>query len=174
MNAIRDMELKLDQSLSEQKSFRSSIEKRLQNMHKSINETITAECKSVRDYLKIDIQMLSDRVDGVHSRLKAIKTDLEKEIAGLKTRIENLETANESFCSFSPEITIVATGIQYAEDEDLLEKTKWFVGDGLELDIPVVNTMRTPHHNGWPRIVKIQYESKEDNIKALKEKKAKG
>ena len=44
MKAIRNMESKLDQSLSEQKSFRSSIEKRLQNMQTSINETI-AECE---------------------------------------------------------------------------------------------------------------------------------
>ena len=65
MKAIRDMESKLDQSLSEQNSFRSSIEKSLQNMQKSINETITAECKSVRDDLQNDIRMLSDRVDGV-------------------------------------------------------------------------------------------------------------
>ena len=73
MKAIRDMKSKLDQSLSEQKGFRSSIEKRLQNTQKSINEIITAECKSVRDDLHIDIQMLSDRVNGVDSRLNAIK-----------------------------------------------------------------------------------------------------
>ena len=35
------------------------------------------------------------------SKLKAIKTDMEKEIAGLKARIENVKTANESFGPFS-------------------------------------------------------------------------
>ena len=67
--------------------------------------------------------------------------------------------------------TPLCKGKDSNKDEDLLEKATRFVSVGFELDIPVVDAKRTPHRNGQPEIVKIQFESKGDKIKALKEKK---
>ena len=168
MSAIKNLEKKFDTSIEDHKNFRVSIESRLKNMQQSINERITVECKSVKEELQIDIQVLNDRVNAMDAGLKKMKTSMEKEMEDLKARLAELEKSDESLAPFNPDITIVATGIRHNPGENLQEKAEKFVKEGLGLDdVPVVDAMRTPHRNNRPGIVKIQFESRADKEKAL-------
>ena len=62
------------------------------------------------------------------------------------------------------------TGIAQNMGEDPVKLAKAFIMEGLQLDLPVINAIRTPERNGRPGILKIQLQSKGDKEKALKAK----
>ena len=77
-------------------------------------------------------------------------------------------TPNEPF---STDTTIVATGLRFSQGEDILQKAKDFVKEALKLeDVTVVNALRTPFRDNKPGIVKIEFQTKEEKIQALKAK----
>ena len=164
------MERKFEECLGDQQKFRTGVEARLKNLEKSINDTITAECKSVREDLQIDIQVLTDRVNSVDTSVRKMKSDMEKEISDLRARLSVLESTNEAAGPFSPINTIVATGIRYTPGEDLVEKAQKLVSDGLGLELDITAAMWTPFRRNRPGIVKIQFACKEDKEQALEKR----
>ena len=72
---------------------------------------------------------------------------------------------------FNPEVTIVATGLRYSQNENVMEKAKSLVKDGLGLDTEIVNAMHIPYRNDKPGILKVEFRSLADKIEALKAKK---
>lgn len=173
LQAIKSLEAKVDTSIADQAKFRESMETRLKNMEKRLDEKIGAESKSVRDDIAIDIQVLTDRVNAYDASLKRYQASTGRDIEDIRARLAELEKGqgDESHVPFSPDTTIVATGMRYSQDENIKEKAEQFVKDGLGLDdMVVVDAMRTPFRNNRPGIVKIQFESKTEKERALNQR----
>ena len=90
LKAIQALDQKLDQALSEPEAFRCSTEALLHHMQQDINDKIAAECQTVREDLQTNIPVMTC-VAGVDTRLAKIKSDMDKAISELNTRVECLD-----------------------------------------------------------------------------------
>lgn len=170
LDAIKELERKIDSSVSDQAAFRKSVEDRFDNLKTAIDAKISAECKSIRDEFQLEIVQVKDRVTIMEQQMLTLNETLIKEIDNLKDRMETVEKKDPAYEPFHPEVSVVATGVRYDQHEDILEKAKALIKDGLHLDVTVVDAMRTPYRNDRPGIVKIQFENKDDKIAALRAK----
>ena len=73
---------KLDKRVSEQTNFRKSMEDRIENVYKKLNEKITTECKNIRDEMYIEVTKMSDRINEVKKNLVTFKTGIDQELTG--------------------------------------------------------------------------------------------
>ena len=105
--------------------------------------------------------------------METMHADFSDAVEELKAWLANVESASANELKpFDPEVTIVATGVLYSPDENVLEKAKALVKDGLGLDLEVVNAaMCAPDRNDKPGILKLQFKTVADKIEALLVKK---
>ena len=67
--------------------------------------------------------------------------------------------------------TCVVTGLKYEFNENLLERCKDLLENGLKLDrIELANVVRTPMYEGKPGVVKMEFNSTNDKITVLQNK----
>ena len=145
-SAISNLEKQLGTAMGEQREFRQMIEKQF----KEININMKEQTKQLR-------AEFAKKIDNV-----------QQEVVTLKNRVKDLEEEEEE--PFDPEVTVVITGLEYDHDENLREKGVALVTDGLDIDVDIINIMRTPMKDERPGIVKIEFRNKEDKIKVLQNK----
>ena len=172
-SSVQDLGSRLEIQTNEQKQFRQSMEQRLTNIEANLNSKIEAESKAIREELQMEVATVRDQVTAVETNLKSIQTNIQADLDEMKRRIDALENSEGGvpLPDFSPETTVVVTGMKYNHGEDILSKAKDLVKNGLGLELAVKNAMRTPFRNDKPgTVVKIEFSSKQDKIAALKEK----
>ena len=149
------------------------MEARLENLCKTLDAKIEAECKNVRDEMHIEVAKMSDKICAVETGLADFKSVTENEISRLDTRVDTTITQVKRD-DFDSEVTVVVTGMRYNEGEDILEKVKALVRDGLQLpQTEIINAMRTPHRDNKLGIVKIQFKDKDTKIASYRESRPK-
>jgi molecular chaperone GrpE (heat shock protein) len=180
LKAIQSLERKVDTSIADQQNFRKSFETRLQNLEKNVNIKIEKESKGVKEEFQMEIVKLTDNIDTVNKKRVQFETEFYKNMTVLQNRVSVLEMDGPDFEakiaeftreSFHPDNTVVVTGIRYSQGEDIVQKAKSLIIDGLNLDVDVVNAARTPFREGKPGIVKIEFNSKAEKITVLRAKK---
>lgn len=168
MEAISKMDEKLENISRGQQSMKDSVENKLNKLSEQIGD----ECKKVTENLMIEITQVKDQVMNIDKKVYDMDKSLNDDIIGLRARLERVEeTASDREPEFNTERTIVVCGIRYSEDENVMEKARIFVHNGLCLNLDLVNAMRTPMRESRPGILKIEFANKEDKIEALKQKR---
>ena len=166
---VRDINSKLDKVISEQSDLRKSIESRLTNLEKSQSDKTVNECKNIRDEMCIEITKVNDNFKSVESHLKDYQDKMKNEVGDSQARVETIESPLHSIQKepYHADVTVV---LRYCETENILAKAQSLVHDGLQETLPVVHTMHTPHRDGKPGIVKIEFQSLDDKVRALRAK----
>ena len=130
---------------------------------------LTTEFKSscIENFKKCqaDIENMQHYVDTEVGRLVTRMDDLE-------SKVNNMENKEE----FDPEVSIIATGMPFTVHEDINNKAKQLVRQGLGLReeaCPVVRAKRLLQRHDNPRkppLVKIEFRNKDEKITALRAK----
>ena len=166
MNAISEVNIKLDRVIAEQASFRSEMEKRFADM----SIVVDTKCQEIRDDLQGQIDQIREQTKDVDDKLYEIDHTRTEEGVNFKARMERVEEAAGNIGPFHPDVTVVVTGVRYSDGEDVVQKAQTLIQEGLGMDTEVINALRTPHRNDKPGIVKIEFRTKEENIKILQNK----
>lgn len=170
MTILMSMQADLRKSVEDQQSFRQSVEQRLSNLESNINVKIEAECKSIREDMAMELVKMSDKIKAVEASVQKLQVQASHDIGELQTRVGRVEESGERE-AYSPARTIVATGIPFAQNEDIKSKAKDLVDKGLKVRARIINVERTPLREGnRPGIVKIELDTKEEKIEALRAK----
>ena len=144
-------------------------QKKQQAENQKMNSNLTRLVKQQEKMLmeqKEEINELREDLENLKLSTCDQKTE---EIQQINTRLEKLENTN--ITPFSPETSVVVYKVPYEPNENLQEKTKLIVEEGVEIKtVPVANVMRTPMRQGRPGIMKIQFNSLEDKLTILRNK----
>ena len=133
-------------------SCRDSLNKRVDSLETNIKTEIRKEIKQLQDYVDMNISQVVTRVEALEGKVEAFQ----------QQQCENKE--------YDPEVTVVARGLNYQEDENVREKATDMLRRGLGLrDMPVVQAKRMRGYGNKPGIVKIELRSLEDKKKVFKE-----
>ena len=133
-------------------SCRDSLNMRVDAMERNIKAEIRNEMKQLQDYVDLNIAQIVNRVEALEGKVEALQQQQERP-------------------DYDPEVTVVARGLVYEQDEDVHEKASTMLRRGLGLrDIPIVRAMRMTGYGNRPGIVKIQLSSLDDKKKVLRAK----
>ena len=169
---IKEIKDQLTKILEEQTSLRQSLETRIQNLQKILNDKIEKECKKLNDDFQIEITRLGDELKLVKDSVSALDTKITNEVEAIKTRVTTLETgAGIRREPFDPEVTIIVTGLKYDDNEIVKSKAEALIHEGIgDNTVEVVDAIRTPFRNNRPGIVKIELSDKDTKIRVLRNK----
>lgn len=158
---IEDEKLTIEQTLKsiqkDMSSFRQSMDQKFKNLETSLMTAMNAEISTVKDDMAMHISRL------------------ENKIGQLELRMQNMEEAAQGPVPvkepYEVSSTLIAIGVKYQEEEDLVAKATQLIQEGMGLrEAKVVRAMRTPHRNGKPGIVKIEMEDVQAKIQILRAK----
>lgn len=136
-------------------SCRDSLSKRVDSLEVNIKTEIKQDIKQLQEYVDINIAQVMSRVEAVEGKVDAIQQQQQIQ--------ENKE--------YDPEVTVVAIGLHYEEDEEIHDKVSHMLRRGLGIrDMPVVRAKRMSRNGNRPGIVKIQLRSLDDKKKVLRAK----
>jgi hypothetical protein len=161
--------------LDSQERTRRSLESRIDKLRNEFKTELDLKIKGLKEevdlslaHLENDISKLGDRlgiVENAHAGCSVWNS--EKEFNS--TQAKNPKAKNEKF---SVEYTVIAVGLHEEQDENLLEKVNDLIR-AMELeDINIVNCTRLNSKiSGRPGLVKIEFDSVDQKIEVLKNKK---
>lgn len=138
-----------------QTSLRQSLEDKIGNLEKRLDQKLTKEFKELRDYVDIEIGAVNSQ------------------ISKLEQRINQLENAASQKHTepFPCDLTVIAINWRQDPDENLDLKVQNLIQNGLGLPfIKPRRVMRLNGRDGKPGIVKIELMTLEDKITVLKAK----
>jgi len=141
--------------------------RKIHNIYELLTDIKSNQQKQRADYLRVEKHLASLSIK-LEEQEEVIIVQ-EQEIAELKERIVKLEGKNEA-AEYDPETTLVAYRVPYDDSEDLSEKVRKMIQEGLGLDISVMRTTRTPMRQGRAGLVKIQCHSLNDKLTILRHK----
>ena len=131
--------------------MKDSLFARMDAMEKQLQCTMTAMFQNFRDEF--------------HARIE----DLENRMACFEERLESRPPASTP--PYDPENTIIANGVVQDENEDVMQKAKEIVQDGLGLDsTTVVRATRVPSRGTQPGLMKIEFPDVNTKVTALRAK----
>lgn len=140
----------------EQTNFRTSITARLENNQKELRHHFDKGQKDLRDYFDIECAKISGRMDKLEQRLREFES-------GGKPR--------DKPDDFDTDVSIIAIGMPYEPEEELMPKCQRMVQEGLGLQhIEIVACKRTKPRGDKPGIAMIRFCSVSDKIKVLRAK----
>ncbi|XP_078661231.1 uncharacterized protein LOC144905434 [Branchiostoma floridae x Branchiostoma belcheri] len=157
MNELKALNKKLDgmsanfekQLNSKVDNLRSSLEKLITKSGEALKAEIEKKAKEIRDEFDMEIGQLRSRVEAVEAKL-----------GGSSSKPSN----------FDPDESIIVSGLPYDEGEDVQEKVKELLVDGLNCDIEAVAVERTKPRGRGPGVVKVQFRSVREKVAVLREK----
>ena len=168
---------KLDQLSSQQQKFREeqrglrdSLEKRLGDMESKLKDICQNVVKELVDEFQLELAQVSNRLAEMEGQVTDRGKAMREDIITLKSRVERVEENTVRRTEFSPDVSVVCYGLGYEVEEDLDQKVRRLLKDGLKLDICYQAVERTPQVNDKPGVVKIELKSIQDKIKVLRNK----
>lgn len=167
LKAIRQVEQKLDNHISEQNKFRTKVEEKLLTMQQTIKTEIQTECRKLKLEFSADVKAINQAIEKIELDMKELDTIVKTKIDTIEGKVAQRPMIDQ----YNPEVTIVGFGIAFEEEENILKKSQDLIKEGLGLQIDDIRAMRTPNHGDKPGVVKIQMPSKETKIAALKVKR---
>lgn len=146
---------------------KSYVDRRLDEVSNGLKDHFKSQMEDLHKHVDTEISQVVSRLDSVETRMLIVENDTKRG-------------------PFDPEVSIIATNMEYQADEDIEEKASDLVRTGLSLpeDVcPVVRALRLPDRNvshGRPRpgngptnrppLVKIEFRSLEEKKMALRNK----
>jgi hypothetical protein len=162
-----------------------------------LGEKITTQIEGVKSFVNEEIRKVAGKLTTVEGKLQVLEDstcNLDTRLTGAEQKLSTYEEGNvldrledaetkilsledEEDEHFNPNVTLVATNVKYQEGENILEVAQKLVHVGLEIpDMKVVRALRLKprHHPASGKtttgIVKIELESQEHKVRALKKK----
>ena len=157
--------------------FDDIMKKYNNDLYQKFEAKITAEVNELKTYFD---SALENKFRQVMTYVDQEVGTLSERINGIEQRIVNMEEKQAKAQEYDPETTIVAENLQHEKDENLKNKMEKLIRTDLAVNVPIVRVTRLPE--GPPRmtrfgmvrkpgIVKVQFESVEDKVKVLREKR---
>jgi uncharacterized protein YoxC len=163
-----------------QDDLRRSLEQKIESAKNEMTGHINAQITSLRDQLTSDLSKETARIDGLLTSVQSLEARLSSleqakitvqsssGTSNFKTAIPKLNPLND------PDLTVIASGLQYEDGEDILAKAKLLIsalGDEVNNSVSVEAAKRLPsrfpNKPGW---VKISFRSLQEKITVLRNK----
>lgn len=158
MNELKALSAKIDQ-------VHSAMEKQVNIKIDSLREHMDKLIKDSQEKMKMDLEKTA----------KELRENLDLEVGIMSSRMESIEAklANKSFKpSFDPSVSLVITGLQQEDNEDLMFKVMDLLRDGLGCDpAPTPAAVERIRARGTkPGLVKVELSSVEEKVAVLRRK----
>ena len=159
MNPDVMLDSKLDMMFSR---FQNLLRQEVTGLKLHIEEQLNRKFDEMRAYVDLEVSRVENRVEALEAVTKSIADQ------------------QEQASVWDPDTTIVAENFPFEEEEELNTKVVDMIRKDLSVNVPVVRTTRLkarPPRNtrfgnvSKPGLVKIQFESVDDKVKVLREKR---
>ena len=151
MSDIRQLIMDLKISVE---SHKDSVDRKLEELGRDMKNAFAEKIDSLKNYVELEVSQMTTKMDDLDTRLKAVES---------KPALKGED--------YDPEVTVVATGVPFQEDEVIEDKVSDIVRRGLGLrDIPVVRSQRLRARGSGPGLVKIQLRTLEEKKTVLRAK----
>ena len=169
LNTVNITPNQLAEVLDSIKSLKISIDQHRDTVDLKINE--------LSEKMDAKMKQLGDTLQATFTeKIADIQHYVDSEIGRIVTRIDTVEGQVNGIQNivkppFDPEVTVVATGVEFRDGEDILETSTTMIRRGLNLqNVPVVNAQRLQGRGRRPGIVKIELKSLDDKKAVLRAK----
>ena len=143
------------------------FEKQLNSKMDSLRNSMEKLAIENRDYLKAELAL----------KTKEIQDNLDMELGHVVARIEQLEAKldgakHKASLRFDPDVSVIISGVQFVEGENVMAVVKDLLTEGLQWDSPrgVVAVERLRERGGRPGLIKVEFGSVQDKVDVLRKK----
>lgn len=167
---------------------RSSLEKTIKDKIKEVKSEIKELDASLVSKMNDKIGQLKDSlvelVNANQTEMKAelkkrfeeVYTNIDTEVGHLNARINQVEANFQEKIrrvEFDPEVSLIVSGLQFEEGENLMMKIKRLLTEGLQCDpVPTIVAVERMLPKGrGPGVVKVEMESTQDKVAVLRLKR---
>ena len=165
-----------------QDSLKRVFEKKIDKLRNDLMESIDAKVKSLRDEFSLDMARESSRIDTLISSVQSLQgrvSDIEimQDNGTMNADLSNgtafhrrgqLNPLND------PEVTVIASGLQFTDDENILSKASELIGaigGDVAENVLVTAAARLPSKfRNKPGLVKISFGTVDEKVLVLRNK----
>jgi hypothetical protein len=155
-----------------QESLKRTLEGKIDKLRIDLIENIDKKVKSLRDELTLDINKETVRIDNLLTTVHALQARMLNIEQSHETN-DQPNTRHTSNCN-DPEVTVIASGLAYNQDENLLQKAQMLIealGEEVYNATYITDVQRLSTRNpNRPGIVKISFRSLDEKILVLRNK----
>ena len=165
MEELRKLNKKMEET-------RSSLEKKMEQMGSSLEKKIDGKINSLRDSM---VELIKQNQDDMRAELQSKHSEILANV-DLETRIDQVEAnfnKKVKRSEFDPDVSIIISGLLFEDGENLMQRVKTLISDGLKCDpVPMITAVErlVPRGTG-PGVIKVELNTTQEKVAVLRRKR---
>ena len=151
-----------------------ALNAKLDNMQSSFKKDLNSKV----DSLKSSLEKFKDELKAeLENKTKQIQDNIDLEVGHLTARMDSLESAvngtkTKTVTKFDPDVSIIISGLEAEDGEDVLEKVRILLEEGAQCQpMPeLVAAERMKARGDGPGVIKVELHTSQDKVAVLRQK----